>query len=262
MKDIKRTDQLTKFLDNQIIRTKPFGPNTFGERAYQRGERLVAALHLLTIHIQMDEPVRQLTRKHGLGLLEDLLLLRDEMRVSNSVKIRNAQSSIRELISLTRMLAVSGFVSTQNAEVVIDALDELGNLLNASKRSPLSESVILGKESLMNGRFPQGIKSPAPSHPGSFLPLQSSLDVTDMKDSGDVKDNVKDDVYRTVDGRNIRTQSVLDILNTRGELGIKEISGQLPEYSEKMIQRELAGLVRAGKIRKSGFKRWSKYSIA
>src|SRR3989338_7552839 len=114
IKDIRRSDSLSRFLDGHVVRTSPFGRNASGEKSYRRAERLVAALHILTSHVQEDEPIRHSIRTVGIKLLSDILALRDEMRTSNSSKIRVAQSTIRELISLVRMLAVSGLISIQN----------------------------------------------------------------------------------------------------------------------------------------------------
>jgi hypothetical protein len=53
----------------------------------------------------------------------------------------------------------------------------------------------------------------------------------------------------------------MEILRVGGALGIKDIAANLPEYREKMIQRELLDLAAKGRIRKIGLKRWSKYSL-
>ena len=58
----------------------------------------------------------------------------------------------------------------------------------------------------------------------------------------------------------VREREVTEILRTGGALGIKDIASNLPEYSEKMIQRELSVLVIGGRIKKTGLKRWSKYT--
>lgn len=56
--------------------------------------------------------------------------------------------------------------------------------------------------------------------------------------------------------------AIIEVLRTSADLGIKEIAVNLPEYSEKMIQRELADLVAAGTVRRVGIRRWSKYVLA
>jgi len=60
---------------------------------------------------------------------------------------------------------------------------------------------------------------------------------------------------------NQRGERIIDILKSGGILGIRDISANLPQYSEKMIQRELADLVETGKVRKLGAKRWSRYQL-
>ena len=58
-----------------------------------------------------------------------------------------------------------------------------------------------------------------------------------------------------------RAERIIDILKAGGMLGIRDISANLPQYSEKMVQRELAELVETGKVRKIGAKRWSRSQL-
>lgn len=262
-KDIQKTDYLTKFLDSYTVRTNPFGRNVSGERAYRRAERLVAAVHILTNHISIEEPSRVEIRRIGIGLLTSILALRDEMRVSVSPVFYAVQSGVRELISLIRVLSISGYVSPQNASTVVEALDELGNFLIVSQRSTLSESIVFSKDDLLGvqdlPRVPMGeipVKDSVPRRPNTAP--------QGVKDRGIIKD-----IYRTKDiGQkisediNVRAQAVLAILKSQGTLGIRDISSNLPEYSEKMIQRELARLIILGRVKKTGFKRWSRYEFA
>jgi len=252
-KDIQNRGQIARFLDDTTIRTNPFGPNVSSERAYRRAERVVAAVFLLTKHISPDESVRARSREKGIILLTNILNLRDEMRSTGSVAFQNTLASIRELISLVRMLSVGGFVSPQNASIVAEALDELGNFLATSQRSTLSESVVLSKEEFFAGA----------------VLSQSRVAVSDIKDillkkdeSLSEKDKIKKVVSDNTVRFSIRGEAIFQILKSKGELGIKDISSNLPEYSEKMIQRELAALTAMGRVKKSGFKRWSRYSLA
>ena len=225
-RDIQRGDQISRFLDNRGIRTNPFGANISGERAYQRAERLVAALHLLTNHIATDEPSREATRRGGISLLSCVLDLRDEMRSPRSGRFQSAVSLIRELISLVRTLCISGFVSPHNADIVVESLDELGNFLTASQRSTLSESVLLNKSDLVSGF--------------------EGASVSDIKDRQDVKDRkqstgtspIRQDSINASAELVRREVAIIEVLRSKGQLGIKDISANLPEYSEKMIQRD------------------------
>ena len=57
------------------------------------------------------------------------------MRAPRSIAFGAVQANIRNLISLTRILTVSGYISMQNATTMVEALDELGNFMSAAQRS-------------------------------------------------------------------------------------------------------------------------------
>ncbi len=249
-KDIQRTrNPLSPFFDEHPLRTNPFGNNNSAERLYRRSERIVAALHLLTNHIEPDEPARALVRKSGLDIMRSALALRDGLRAEGSRHLDAFRASIRYSISLVRMLAVSGLVSSQNVQTMIDALDELGNFVNISKRSPLSEGIVFSKEDLLD--IGQPIRE-----------IKDIRDTSIIKDRNLIRDTREMSLRSgETSDLNVRKQGIIEILRSRGQLGIRDIASNLPEYSEKMIQRELASLVSGGRVKKLGSKRWSRYSI-
>ncbi|HEV3244973.1 MAG TPA: hypothetical protein VG102_01280 [Candidatus Paceibacterota bacterium] len=247
MDDIKdaKGDGFSRFIDAQHVRTDPFGKNRAAERLYRRVERICAALYLLTRHISESEPLRVEIRSEGIALLEKVLLLRDEMRAAESGAVSSFEASIRHLISLVRILTAAGRISFQNADTVIAALDELTGFIVSSQRSSFSEMVSLSREDLM----------------GDSSPLRDRQTIKDLKDSRRiVKDNAPVSDSRAL-AVSARGQGIVSILRATGALGIKDISARLPDYSEKMIQRELSSLIKSGQVKKEGFKRWSKYSI-
>ena len=255
-KDIQKTENLGKFFDAQNVRVNPFGDNRAADRAYRRAERISAAVHLLTNHVDTDEPLRSAVRSESMNMLSSMLAVRDDMRSAQSGAVVAVVSSIRHLISLVRMLAISGFASTQNAGAIIDALDELGNFMHVSQRTNFSESVVISKDDLLDvGALP--VRSPAFS-------VKDIKDVTNVATRALATD-VPTQAIKTQSGNgqvSVRTQSILEILKSSGSMGIKDICSNLPEYSEKMIQRELLTLVSEGKVLKTGLKRWSRYSAA
>ncbi|MBM3261626.1 hypothetical protein FJY93_04400 [Candidatus Kaiserbacteria bacterium] len=249
IKTTQRNEQLTRFLDGvQSVRTSPFGENKSGDRMYRRAERLVAAVHLLTNHVPASEPLRRSVRKASLDLLSNTIEVRDEMRSSGSYKVQEFQAQIRHIISMLRILAISGFVSLQNADVVTEALDDLGSFLVISQKSPFSENIRFSKEDLLD------------------VQNRSSSFKKDIKDTQNKKDSedkdATDGAKRTSLGVTDRANIILNILSPGGEMGIRDVAAQVPEYSEKMIQRELLDLVQRGLVKKSGLKRWSKYSAS
>ncbi len=102
----------------------------------------------------------------------------------------------------------------------------------------------------------------------TFMDIQENAS-KDIKDTLGIKDKttLKDIAHasNTVGnsgGLSVREQGIMGILRAGGEFGIRDITANLPEYSEKMIQRDLLALVLSGKVKKTGLKRWSRYSIA
>lgn len=261
-KDTQKVTALSVFLDGQT-RTNPFGLNRAAERAYRRAERICAAIYLLTSHIPETESIRSEIRTSGTGLLSDALALRDDMRSLQSKRVLNLQLRVRHAISLVRILSAAGFVSEANANTMTEALDELGNFTSVAQRSALSESVSISREDLMD------IGSAQPAHTQKRVIKDTRPRQDILKDSTPVSDKViVSNTMSDANGTNgtngtagSRVQNILEILRVGGSLGIKDIAANLPEYSEKMIQRELLGMVARGQIRKIGLKRWSKYAL-
>ena len=254
----QRGDVLAKFIDSQSIHTDPFGENRVGERAYRRAERIVAGLHLITSHVAVDEPLRIRIRSEGLELLTHALQLRDELRSIESTRVGAFHASIRYLITLVRLLTAGGFVSFQNAEAVVSALDELGGFIGTSQRTALAESIAFTRDDFVG---PSGPLTPVQRRPL----LKETKDTFIIKDGLNVSDSnmsfTKENVHTPVASWRDRSRSILDVLRSGSEFSIKEVCARIPDYSEKMIQRELAALVEAGKVKKEGEKRWSRYSI-
>lgn len=256
IRDTHRTGQQAGLIEGQDVRTNPFGGNRAAERVYRRAERIAAGVYVLTNHISSSEPTRIHARETAASMLNDALDLRDQMRTQFSRAVIDLQSRIRYLISLVRIMAVSGFISEANASVVIEALDELGNFISASQRSPLSERISLTREDLTDARIQSSRTTARDLKDTPFV-----KDIKDEKDIGTHRDMSKK-IGPAENGQlTVRVQNIFEILRTGGPLGIKDISAHLPEYSEKMIQRELLDLVSRGAVRKTGLKRWSKYSL-
>ncbi len=246
-KDIQKTSSIAPFFEQGILRTNPFGENQSAHRAYRRAERVVAAIYLITGHIPDSEPLKRALRDESLSLFERILALRNTMRSKDSPHVAECRASLRKLISLVRVLSVAQLVSQQNAQALIEGVDELGNFIDASKSSHLSDNISIGREDLLDI---------------GNVSVKDIKDIVSVKDTSSLKDVESIANNRPSRGQSsVRERSVLSVLGGAGEVGIKDIAASLPEYSEKMIQRELAALVALGRVKKEGAKRWSRYSI-
>ncbi len=248
--DIRNISNILQILDSHVVKTNPFGANVTGENSYRRAERISAALHIITIHVPDSEPLRHIIRERGIQLLPIILDLRAAFRTPASEKTQHALVSIRELVTLVRLLAVSGYVSAENVTALAEALDELGNLIVVSQRSTLSEQLTVTRDDLIP-------------------PLPQSASIrTDIGHSASRRKIERVTVMKDTRAKSVsfiaeaRAERIMDILRVGGTLGIKDIASNLPQYSEKMIQRELADLVEGQRVIKTGDKRWSRYRIA
>lgn len=248
IKDAQDVSNVLLILDSIAIRTNPFGANVSGDNSYRRAERISAALHLVTNHVPEQEPLRSVIRNKGLELLSVILELRSGFRGPASEKGQSALVSIRELISLIRLLAVSGYISVQNSNAIAEALDELGSLIVVSQRSALAEQLTISSEQLIPPASPIGFTRQDRSYSSMPRPVRKPAPAT-TEGAGAVGESTP------------RGERIMDILKQGGMLGIRDIAANLPQYSEKMVQRELAELVEAGKVRKIGAKRWSRYQL-
>lgn len=246
-RNVKDVSNALSILEDHRVQTNPFGGNVSGENSYRRAERLASALHLVTNHIADHEPLRASIRSLGVRLLERMLELRSGFRVSTSERGQSVLAEIREGISLVRLLAIAGYISTQNAQALVEALDDLGSLIVVSQRSNLAEQVIFSRAEL------------TPPVQTDTSNTKGNINRTERITRNPIKDINK--VRTSSNGSKERGERIMDILRSGGVLGIKDISMNLPEYSEKMIQRELVELVDIGKVRKTGEKRWSRYQV-
>lgn len=248
IKDIQRADNLSKFIDGHTLKTNAFGGNRAAERLYGRCERIVVGIYLLTRHMPTHEPLREKIRSAGLDLFDAGLDMRDDMRSGESEAVVTFTHCIRSLVSLTRTLTAAGYLSIHNGEILVAAIDELGTFVAASQRSSFSENITLTKEDFI----------------GQLTPLMSighSQGVKDTRERPFAKETVTDISGKGHAPSTARSQAILQVLISGREMAIKDICATLPEYSEKMVQRELALLVREGRISKSGSKRWSRYAL-
>lgn len=252
-KDIQKIDVLARFIDDQTIRTNPFGANRAAERLYRRVERIIAGVYLLTSHIPPGETLRERVRGSVLDLADAALDLKEEMRAPESVGIHRFNRAARHVVTLVRAMTAGGFISFQNADAVISALDELGTFIVASQRTSFSDDRTFSKDDFIGHMGPL-------EEPSTMSFIKDIKDIRNLKDTRVIKDTVQTS-RQTISTNASRTAVIIQILRGGSEFGIKDICARVPEYSEKTVQRELAALVQDGKVKKIGLKRWSKYSL-
>lgn len=241
----------SKILD-QSLHINAFGKNRSTDRAYRKAERIVAAIFLATNHVPAEEPLKIEIRRTALSILPKIIDSSDEMRSSVSATLSDVQTTIRHVISLTKMMVFGALISPQNAEMMVGAADELGSFILSAQRSPLSEKILFSKSDFLET---------ADIYKGH---LRDIKDRSIVKDTISLKDNQNMSLIAssiTSRAASPRARGIMSILRGGGELHIRDIAAHLPEYSEKTIQRELNVLIEEGVVKRNGLRRWSRYSL-
>ncbi len=149
-----------------------------------------------------------------------------------------------ELVSLLEVSLRGGLVSNMNFSILksefialIEFLDSSTFNLSDTDKKPISKEF--------------------------FAVDESNLSVKDRFSSQ--SQNVKDiNILRSREQfkRSNRQNIILNLLKKKSELTIKDISAVIIDCSEKTIQRELNSFITAGVLKRTGERRWSKYSLA
>jgi len=257
-KDIiaKRTYLEDAFSTN--IKSNPFGQNISADRAFKRTERILAALYLLTNHVPEDDPLRNELRTSAHVLLKQVLELRGGFHTVQDARVVHVLATVREIITLSWMLYVGGFASRENVDILTKALDDFGQFVSSVSSSQLSEDTQFSKQDFIpNEQYSEAVPNPSyTSH--SSTQVRSTV----PKTQSNSESKKRAPSVKTAVSKGQRRDTILSVLGRGGRLGIKDIARQIPDCSEKTVQRELVSLVDSGVVRKEGEKRWSIYFVA
>ena len=197
---------------------------------YKKTEKLATALYMITNLFSEYEPMKWNLRKKGSDLLSFMLGYKD---ASSQNFIEETKSRILELTSLLEIVSKSGLVSVMNFSIL---KEEFSNLIFSLTNS-LCEQKISLKDSHIKALFDD-----TSSHYSLINRSTSKLE-------------------ESFSSKTDRQNTILNLVRTEKELTIKGISQIIKDCSEKTIQRELISLISQGLLKRTGQKRWSRYSL-
>lgn len=198
-----------------------------------KGQKIIAALFLVTEHLSESDPLRSKVR-----LLATRLLDSDAREVAFHAGV---------IQTLLGAAVIAKMINEKNAGILQTEIGYFVENLEGGQSSigSLFPVLDMDKGQVLNKR--------TISNDMSFMLTKR------QKDEASVSLNSNDLGKKTKESKSIRHQKILSYINTRKSANIKDISSLFPDVSEKTIQRELGWLVASGKITKRGDKRWSLY---
>lgn len=233
-----------------------------------RAQKIVAALYLLTNHIDIENPLRLEIRTAATQMLKLVLL---------GSKIDDIKNTILSFLSVA---VLTKEVSPENASIIETELATL-KVHHTQVSEPVLSHIFInekdhalvdGKETL-KAQEVSSLKSPEirqhvslpelrESNPMKETPVIQKAKINDAVNQSIRGQVMETNVPNKKDEKKARRGRVLEYLSKTELRSIKDISKFFTDCSEKTIQRELNDLVDEKIIIRVGDRRWSTYKLA
>ena len=239
----------------------------------KKSEKLASAVYFLTGFFDDREPLKWRLRTLASEFISLGILVKDNFVTRHetiTLKMRSLVSEITGLFSIAKNV---GLISDDNHSLLhqefVKYLDFLGlppgisersgqavfssdffiTESGGTERSEKTESLLLKDKTFDKGQ----------SQALSLRQLgnQPSRIVEDRDKIGKLRE-----FGAVLVKKNSRQSIIISILKRKREVMIKDVSPLISGCSEKTIQRELSAMVQAGVLKKTGDKRWSRYTLA
>lgn len=244
-KDIPESSNIIKNSNNI------FNIGDFFTYVIKKTEKLVSAIYLVTGHFPESEPLKTNLRQKSTSLMSFITTSKYYSGFEYEFS-KEVESRIVEILSFLEISKNIGLVSSANFEILNT---EFSSLVERLRSNSLTNSRHSSVNDLASGYFDLGDifrqkglvnRDITPSaHQGIYRPQR------------DGDSHVNEGHFK----KNNRQNSILSLIKSKKEVTIKDISKTISNCSEKTIQRELVSLISLGLIKRSGERRWSKYSL-
>ncbi len=249
--------------------------------SYNKTNKLVTALYMVTDVMDKEEPLRNKLRSLGSGIISDIYLLQTPLVSDISLRL---DSKISEVLSFLDIASAVGMISAMNCNILKKEFFELKASLKESRQSSsLSEFLIEELPSPDENKFlPERLTSSSRAgigqhgmrigvQKGSTL-MKALSDKTlahSVRSQSNLSNKNSNDSIKSIDSFNIlkkqRREEILAIVKDKKEVTISDIKararGVLVSCGEKTLQRELISMVKEGILERMGEKRWSRYFL-
>ncbi len=211
---------------------------------FKKTEKLVSAIFLVTNLFKDTESIKWTLRDKATNLLSFVIGSKNNVFLNKLEFIDNLKIKVAETVSLLEVSFAGELISKMNLSVLKDEffnlileLDNLDYSKKNSINSLISKEYFQFKKPETTDNF-NGIQRPA-----------------ELKEKNVFKEKI--DLKRSN-----RQNLILNLIRKKKELTIKDISEVITDCSEKTIQRELITFISLGILKRTGERRWSKYSLA
>jgi hypothetical protein len=196
------------------------------------------AVYLVTDLFSEGEPLKMSLRRVAIDIIEN------EDKISSLLKLNS-------LIKLSRDMDL---ITDMNAGLLIRVIESHLNDLNKKEEK---EGVNIDKV--------LGIESVSEKVTSELVVIEDKVEEKVEKKAPTITINNNTQNIKTINNISMdigsRRKRILEIVKSRGAVTINEFIDAIKGCSSKTIQRELTSLVLSGTLKKTGERRWSKYSL-
>ena len=213
---------------------------------HKKTEKLASAVYMVTNLFSENEPIKWMLRKKSGELMSFILNYKDVSESNYADFVNSVKTRVLDLVSLLEISLKGGLISTMNFSILNREFLNLVETLNSphsSPKEPIQEAI--PKNFFQASGF------------GSNPALKDNPRIMSFNPAKDTNYPTSREQFKRSNRQNI----ILGLLKKKKELTIKDISEVIKDCSEKTIQRELISFISAGVLKRTGERRWSKYSL-
>ncbi len=255
--ELQKTEGVNQYGESPI---DYFSQNQSFVFVYKKTEKLATALYMVTNLFGDSEPMKWTLRTKVSQLLSFIIGFKDilesrEYEFSNDVKTK-----VLEVVSLLEVASRSGLVSPMNFTILkTEFMNLVSSLAALTKESREGTHFAFSKNffEVPQKRESNPLTFSQNSHASSETKTAQGHN-TSIKDISQIKDVLSEgNSFKKTNRQSI----IINLLKRKKDLTIKDIAQVIKDCSEKTIQRELIALIDAGVLKKTGERRWSRYSL-
>ncbi|MBU2263575.1 hypothetical protein KJ750_02925 [Patescibacteria group bacterium] len=194
-----------------------------------RIKKLTEAVYRVTDLYPDQEPLKWALRENAVYLYNNLMSITDMSDRKLRYNFKEVLSSLSQIINKLDLASLGGFISDINFEIIKKEYGSLKDFLENQQQFIFSQEELLIKPE---------------------LPILKEKETKEYKGQKILSDKTED-----------RKQKIINSLKNNDKKTIKEISSIFEDISEKSIQRDLADLVKSGRLLANGEKRWRVYYL-
>jgi len=269
-KNLKDSEKdIIKDNKNSLSLSTSSSSESFNNISYNKTQKLITVLYIVTDIMDKDEPIRNKLRTLGIEILSDI----------TSMSRSNVLGKIQEVLSFLNIALTMNFISEMNGNIIKKEFILLNESLKASMEIKPEWLTEFFPESDSKGHVLDDNGHPLRTRlgvqKGSTL-LKALSKVEGMKSLSN-----KSSLFSYPTSKNQNSKANFDILkkqrredivsiikNSGGSATIKDIKIKINNgvhesliCSEKTLQRELVSMTKDGVLNKTGEKRWTQYSL-